>query len=79
MAQAKRAKTTKKSVGRPKGSTNKSKGTRSRKKKNNVDKNLIVVVMIIVSLLLCVLIYTKSGWMGEHLSPTLGGIMGVIK
>ena len=34
MAQAKRAKTTKKSVGRPKGSTNKSKGTRSRKKKN---------------------------------------------
>ena len=50
MAQAKRAKTTKKSVGRPKGSTNKSKGTRSRKKKNNVDKNLIVVVMIIVTI-----------------------------
>ena len=76
MAQARRAKTsTKKSVGRPKGSTN----NRGRKKKNNVDKNLIVVVMIIVSLLLCVLIYTKSGWMGEHLSPTLGGIMGFIK
>ena len=71
MAQARRAKTsTKKSVGRPKGSTN----NRGRKKKNNVDKNLIVVVMIIVSLLLCVLIYTKSGWMGEHLSQTLGGI-----
>ena len=76
MAQARRAKTsTKKSVGRPKGSTN----NKGRRKKNNVDKNLIVVVMIIVSLLLCVLIYTKSGWMGEHLSPTLGGIMGVIK
>ena len=75
MAQARRAKTsTKKTVGRPKGSTN-NKG----RKKNNVDKNLIVVVMIIVSLLLCVLIYTKSGWMGEHLSPTLGGIMGFIK
>ena len=76
MAKARRAKTTtKKSTRRTKARTNK----RTRKKKNNIDKNLIVVVMIITSLLLCVLIYTKSGWMGEHLSPTLGGIMGWIK
>lgn len=50
-----------------------------RRKKNNVDKNLAVVVMIVVSILLAVLIYTKSGWMGEHLSPTLGGLMGWMK
>ena len=35
--------------------------------------------MIITSLLLCVLIYAQSGWIGEHLSPVLGGIMGWIK
>ena len=52
--------------------------TRTRRK-NNIDKNLAVVIMIIVSLLLCVLIYARSGWMGEHLSPVLGGIMGWIK
>lgn len=72
MAKAKRAKTTRKTS----GSRN---NTRTRKKKNNIDKNLLVVIMIIVSLLLAVLIYAQSGWMGEHLSPMLGGIMGWIK
>ena len=68
-SKAKRAKTTRKTS----GSRN---NTRTRKKKNNIDKNLLVVIMIIVSLLLAVLIYAQSGWMGEHLSPMLGGIMG---
>lgn len=50
-----------------------------KRKKNNVDKNLAVVVIIVISILLAVLIYAKSGWMGEHLSPTLGGLMGWMK
>ena len=76
MAKARRAKSTRRtSTSR----TNSRSTTRTRKKKNNIDKNLVVVVMIITSLLLCVLIYAQSGWIGEHLSPVLGGIMGWIK
>lgn len=76
MAKARRAKSTRRtSTNR----TNTRNNTKSRKKKNNIDKNLVVVVMIITSLLLCVLIYAQSGWIGEHLSPALGGIMGWIK
>ena len=66
MAKGRRRKTTQNTSGR-------------RKKKNNVDKNLAVVIMIVISILLAVLIYAKSGWMGEHLSPTLGGLMGWMK
>ena len=50
-----------------------------RKKKNQVDKNVAVVVLVLVSILLMLLIYTKSGNMGQFLSPLLGGIMGFIK
>ena len=35
--------------------------------------------MIVTSILLAVLIYTNSGFIGEHLSPFLGGMMGYIK
>ena len=35
--------------------------------------------MFLISILLAILIYTKSGYIGEHLSPILGGIMGAIK
>ena len=55
------------------------KGKRGRKKKSTIDINVAVVGMILISVLLAVLIYTKSGWIGEHLSPMLGGIMGGIK
>ena len=72
MAKARRAKSTRRT-------SNTRTATRTRKKKNTIDKNLVVVVMIITSLLLCVLIYAQSGWIGEHLSPVLGGIMGWIK
>ncbi len=65
MAKARRAKT--------------SNTSKHRKRKNNVDKNILVVVMIVISILLAVLIYTKAGWVGEHLSPILGGIMGWMK
>ena len=52
---------------------------RGRKKQPKVSIDVAVVVMLLVSVLLAVLIYTKSGFLGEHLSPALGGIMGVIK
>ena len=52
-------------------------GRRSKKKSNRLD--LQVVVLIIASILLGVLIYTKAGYIGESLSPVLGGIMGWIK
>lgn len=52
---------------------------RSKKKKQNFDKNITVVFMLLLSVLLAVLIYSNSGYIGEHLSPMLGGIMGVIK
>ena len=48
-------------------------------KKNKLDINVAVVIMFLVSILLAILIYTKSGYIGEHLSPILGGIMGAIK
>ncbi len=55
-----------------------SRGKRSKKKnRNRVD--LQVVTLIVASILLGVLIYTKSGYIGETLSPVLGGIMGFIK
>lgn len=65
MAKAKRAKNSKSSY--------------NRKKKKQVNENIAIVVLIILSILLGVLIYTNAGWMGEHLSPVLGGIMGWMK
>ena len=55
------------------------KSKRGRKKQKKVSLDVAVVSMIIVSILLAILIYMKSGFIGEHLSPALGGIMGVIK
>ena len=63
--------------GRKPGSKNKT--NRRYSNSNNINKNLLVVVMIILSILLAVLIYGKTGYIGEHLSPILGGIMGIIK
>ncbi len=60
--------------GRRKTNTNK-----SRKKQNKIDIDLAVVSMIILSILLVVLIYTNSGYIGKTLSPILGGIMGWMK
>ena len=52
---------------------------KGRKKEKKVSLDVAVVSMIIMSILLVVLIYMKSGFIGEHLSPALGGIMGYIK
>lgn len=51
----------------------------SHSKQANVKMNVEVVGLIIVSILLAVLIYTKSGILGEQLSPLLGGLLGFIK
>ena len=50
---------------------------RKRKKKSGI--NLSVIIMFILSILSLILIYTNAGYIGEHLSPMLGGIMGWIK
>ncbi len=49
----------------------------SRKKSSNID--LTVVGLIILSILLCVLIYGNSGVIGVKLNEILGGMMGIIK
>ena len=54
-----------------------SKRTSSKRKKT--DKNLQFLILTILSVLLGVLIYVKSGYIGKNLSPILGGVMGVIK
>ena len=58
--------------GRKTGSKNKSKGYNER-------KNIFVVILIVLSILAAVLIYGKTGYIGENLSPILGGIIGWIK
>ena len=55
-----------------------SRGKRS-KKKNRTMLYLQVVTLIIASILLTILIYTKAGYIGQTLIPILGGIMGWIK
>ena len=52
---------------------------RRSKRKNKSKLDLQVVTLIVASILLAILIYTKSGYIGENLSPVLGGIMGWIK
>lgn len=48
------------------------------KRKSKTSKvNLTVVILIVLSILLAVLIYTKSGTIGIKLNEILGGMMGV--
>ena len=49
----------------------------SQKKKSNID--VVVVGVIVLSILLAVLIYTNSGYMGKCLNEVLGGMMGILK
>ena len=46
-------------------------------KKHN--KDLQVVLLLLLSVLSAILIYVKSGYIGEHLSPMLGVVIGWIK
>ncbi|MCL2384114.1 MAG: DNA translocase FtsK [Oscillospiraceae bacterium] len=53
-------------------------GKRSKKQaKSNID--IQVVLLIFASIILGILIYTRSGFIGENLSPFLGGIIGWVK
>ena len=63
-----------------KGGRNLARSTKKKKKQQKgMDINIAVVLMIIVSILLGVLIYSKSGAIGRTISPILGGLMGPIK
>lgn len=53
--------------------------TKAVKKIENLSADVKIVVMIIISILLAVLIYTESGYIGQNLSPMLGGIFGIMK
>ncbi len=53
---------------------------RYKKKRSTASKaDMTVVVMIIVSILLAVLIYTKSGVIGVKLNEILGGMLGIVQ
>ncbi len=68
-ARKRRATTSKKTISK-KGSSN---------KRRKIDKNIRFFMITIVSILLAILIYVKSGYIGKSLSPMLGGLMGIIK
>jgi len=44
---------------------------RRKAKKNTTDINIKVVLLIVISIILAILIYTKSGYIGENLTPVL--------
>ncbi len=50
-----------------------------KRKKTSNNINMAIIVTIVISILLAVLIYTKSGNIGEALSSFLGGMMGWLK
>lgn len=68
--------------GRKRKTTTTKKATAKRSsssKKRKIDRNLQFFMITIVSILLAILIYVKSGYIGKSLSPMLGGLMGIIK
>jgi hypothetical protein len=44
---------------------------RRKSKKRNTSKDIHVVLLIVISIILGILIYTKSGYIGEKLTPAL--------
>ena len=53
---------------------------RYKKKKNRASKmDVTVISLIILSILLAVLIYTKSGVIGVKLNEILGGMVGLVQ
>lgn len=52
---------------------------RYKKRKTASKLDLAVVILIVFSILLAVLIYTKSGVIGLKLNEILGGMMGVMQ
>ncbi len=65
---------------RTKGAKGKStKEQRKREKELQRKLNITVMVLMVISIILAILIYTKSGYLGKTLSPALGGVLGYIK
>jgi len=52
---------------------------RKKKTNNNFMKNLTVISLLLLSILLCILIYGEAGAIGGILSPLLGSILGGVK
>ena len=52
---------------------------RKKTKKKDVGIDLQVVILIVISILLGLIIYVQSGYLGETLSPVIGGLFGWIK
>ena len=52
---------------------------KSKKKKATTKMDMMVVGIIILSILLAVLIYTKSGFVGNKLHEVLGGMFGIME
>ena len=52
---------------------------RRKNKKKDIGIDLQVVILLVIGILLGILIYVKSGYIGETLSPILGGLIGWIK
>ncbi len=48
-------------------------------KKNQVNIDLLIIGLAVLTLLLFILIYGQKGTIGQALSPTLGGMMGLVK
>ena len=61
-------------------SRKKGKRTYNTKKKQAAARNdMMVFIIIVISILLAVLIYTKSGFIGSELSEIFGGMFGIIE
>ena len=50
-----------------------------KQKEQEMKATIMVVCLIVISILLAVLIYSEAGYIGQHLSPILGGLLGFIK
>ena len=50
-----------------------------KRKKTTSKMDMAVIILIVVSILLAVLIYTKSGMIGTKLNEILGGVFGIVQ
>ena len=50
-----------------------------KRKKSTSKMDMAVIILIVVSILLAVLIYTKSGMIGTKLNEILGGVFGIVQ
>ena len=51
----------------------------ARKKKNKKSIDAVFIMLLILSVITAIIIYLKTGYIGEVISPVIGGIVGSIK